>query len=787
MAPTAQPHGAQEKQPRAVDLLGEPLRSVLVAGHAAVALVLDDVDPAALTEPAKLHALIEVFGVHAALRQYVALKYPEVGGPGTVSQDASQECTATALLVSPDATHAARGVTLARGLLSSALTEARASRRRQRRERRPAEEKAAERTETQTRKLREGRDRAVARLEHAETELAQLRDRLGEVEQARRDAVQRHHDTERQLDRLRERFTDVPTLAGLLAEQLSAITEHGAHPAESVPAHDPFAVVDRIELPGAAVAGALAALDARDVPNPTTGAEDETGAWPGVDAGELLPGPPAGVTGSDLGLGAGAAAEERVSDPDSDVGEQAGWTPMRRLLRTALRTIAAPPLAFTRERRLRVEVLGAGAEIGGSCVLVQAGETRILIDCGMRPGATTLEGCAPPGYAMALEGPVHGVVITHAHNDHAGWVPALVATRPGTAVYATPATCDLLGTMWRDSAKVMARNGVRGYALSDVDRAIEAFRETSFRSVVRIKDLTVELFPAGHIVGAASVVITAGNERVVVSGDISASGQETVGGFSPSSSAIGADLLLLESTYAGEEKTITPRGATVSAMMREIEGVAERGGVVLVPAFALGRAQEVALLMRRHLPQVPVLIDGLAREVTEIYERHGPEGRARSIYGDQVRAVPVGGTEKAAQSFAGGVVITTSGMLNQGPAVRWAKRVLPDPNSALMIVGYQDAESPGARLLRLADAGGGVFDLPTREGEETESVPVYADVSRHQLGAHANANELATIVSQMQARQVMLVHGERRGQEQFRVRMTRRAQSSIPAGSWSAT
>ena len=138
-----------------------------------------------------------------------------------------------------------------------------------------------------------------------------------------------------------------------------------------------------------------------------------------------------------------------------------------------------------------------------------------------------------------------------------------------------------------------------------------------------VGDLTIELFPAGHIVGAAGVVVTAGEQRVVVSGDVSAPGQETVGGFALPDVRAGCGPAAARDDVRRRPSHGTSRARRSSAdFFATVEQVVDRSGVVLVPAFALGRAQEVALLCARHAPDVPVLIDGLARTVTEVYERH---------------------------------------------------------------------------------------------------------------------------------------------------------------------
>jgi Cft2 family RNA processing exonuclease len=193
------------------------------------------------------------------------------------------------------------------------------------------------------------------------------------------------------------------------------------------------------------------------------------------------------------------------------------------------------------------------------------------------------------------------------------------------------------------------------------------------------------------------------------------------------------------------------------------------GGRVLVPAFALGRAQEVALLCAEHLPYVDVWVDGLARDVSEVYERHpGPSGRPLDVFQGAVAPVPRGGTARLVREPRPGVVIATSGTLSGGPAVPWAQAILPEPGSAVLFVGYQAPGSVGRDLLDTGTVG-----LP-------DPVPVRARVGQYQLGAHATEDELVEIVRTVAARDVMLVHGSPAGQLALNQRLAIRGQPTVP-------
>lgn len=441
---------------------------------------------------------------------------------------------------------------------------------------------------------------------------------------------------------------------------------------------------------------------------------------------------------------------------------------------------APPPVAVAAELELRVVPLGGDTHIGGSCLLVEAGGTRILVDAGLRPG----DRAEPPrDIGRALDGRLDAVVVTHAHNDHCGYVPALVARRPDLRVVATPETSVLMPVMWADTAKVMAarergraRWGASGgvlFSREDAEAAAGRCQELPFGAPRRIGALTVELFPAGHILGAAGVVVRAGDRRVVVTGDISGFRQETVGGYSVPEAARAADLLVMESTCCAEDHEA--RDLRVDGLVRAVAEIHRDGGRVLIPAFALGRAQEIALILRRHLPEVPVRVDGMAADLAMVFASLDPG--LRFFEG----AAAVADRPAELDTFRTGAVISTSGMLTGGPAVQWARRILPEPDGALFISGYQDEGSPGRALLDLADKGGS-FTI-SDHGREI-SVPVRARVEMMRLSAHADRRGLLGIADEIAAREVMLVHGIAGRQHTFGETLRVRGHRTAGTGTW---
>ena len=443
--------------------------------------------------------------------------------------------------------------------------------------------------------------------------------------------------------------------------------------------------------------------------------------------------------------------------------------------------------ALTRDRDISLTPLGGGTEIGGSCMLVEVGDVRILIDAGSRPRPTSNE-IGPPEIAVATAGHIDALVLTHAHNDHSGYAPVLTSRYPNMPVYCTADTAALLPTMWNDAVKVFERTRHERVAYGDpaaelpytqTEATAAQYRicELAFGRVIEVADgVSIELFPAGHILGAAGVIVTAGSSRVVVTGDVSDMAQASVPGLVVPESARHADLLVIESTYC------RPGGKPrVQEVERFVSTVAEivKTGRVLVPAFALGRAQEVVLTLRERLPDIPVLVDGMAKEISRIYQTQTADtDRPLRIYGDNVKEVLPGSRREQNIALRRGVIVTTSGMLSAGPAVQWARWILPESSSALLVSGYQDEESPGRALLDLAGGEGQTFHL---DGQDIE---VKAHVAEFKLSAHASRNGLTSIINDVAPRQTMLVHGVASAQREFADHLHRNGLSTVRTERW---
>ena len=176
---------------------------------------------------------------------------------------------------------------------------------------------------------------------------------------------------------------------------------------------------------------------------------------------------------------------------------------------------------------------------------------------------------------------------------------------------------------------------------------------------------------------------------------------------------------------------------------------------------------------------MPVLIDGMAKQVTRIYEQQTADSeQPLQIYGEQIREVAPDRRRELIDTFRRGVVISTSGMLTAGPAVQWARSILPDPRSALLLAGHQDEESPGAALLDLADGTRRAFLL------DGQNVELRARIAKFGLSAHADRPGLASIIDRISPDQVMLVHGLPGPQREFGHHLRLRGHRVAPTERW---
>lgn len=432
---------------------------------------------------------------------------------------------------------------------------------------------------------------------------------------------------------------------------------------------------------------------------------------------------------------------------------------------------------------MRIAFHGAARTVTGSCHLIEHDGTRILLDCGLYQGKRKESFERNRNFPFDPRSIV-AVVLSHAHIDHSGNLPTLVAQGFHGPIWATAATMDLCGWMLRDSATIQERdvehvNKKRAkrnqhlfeplYTVEDAEHALARFRGIPYDTSVRVaRGISLTFEDAGHILGSASChlhIEEGGRDRVLVfTGDVGRSDRPILRDPRPPRRA---DVLISESTYGDR---LHDPGPDVEARLEHVIGQAiGRGGKVLIPAFSVGRTQRLVhdlhqLTLAGRLPKVPIYVDSpLAVDVTEVFRDH-PECYDAELTSFSRKADPFGFSRltyvrdveasKALNRLPGPcVIIAASGMCEGGRVLHHLKRVAPDPASTILIVGFMAVHTLGRRIAERAPVIK-VFgdEYPLRAKVETISG----------LSAHADRDELLAYLGHLERppEHTFLVHGE---------------------------
>ncbi len=418
--------------------------------------------------------------------------------------------------------------------------------------------------------------------------------------------------------------------------------------------------------------------------------------------------------------------------------------------------------------RLIVTPLGAARGIGASCFRVQIGPYEIVMDAGTRP-----KGSDPLPAFELLERP-NLILITHAHLDHIGALPIFHRDFPDVPMICTHGTREIAHVMLTDGLKVQTAQQRQGnedfgqvFSADDLDRTLFTLQTQPVGiDFSPLPGLTVRFIHAGHIVGAACIYIEYGNRSILYTGDYNTTSSRTAEGLKLADLPQ-ADILITESTYGSD--THPSRRSQESDLIKAIVEVVAAGGNVLIPAFALGRAQEIILAIRTsalfHSVNVPVYVDGLVREVTDLFQTQlellpaAVQNFAKTqspFFSEKSspRIISIGSAKERPLAIAHpSVIIASSGMLTGGASIGYAKILLERENAAVFISGYTDEESPG-RLLQSLEPGSEI---------ELDGTPltVRAKIQRFNLSAHADRVGITQVIHRVNPQHLILIHGSK--------------------------
>ena len=430
----------------------------------------------------------------------------------------------------------------------------------------------------------------------------------------------------------------------------------------------------------------------------------------------------------------------------------------------------------------RLRFLGAAGTVTGSRYLIESGQQRVLVDCGLYQGYKHLRRRNRKPFPVR-PGSITAILLTHAHLDHSGYLPALIRSGCQAPVYCTPPTCGLCGLLLPDSGRLQEeaaqharRKGYSKhkrpaplYTEADAQAALRRFQPHPFGARLDLGGgLSAEFIRAGHLLGAAQIRVRAGGKTVHFSGDL---GQDRDPLMPPPEPFAGADVLVCESTYGNR---LHPEIPPEDELARILAPFLKQKGIVLIPAFAVGRAQGIIYCLSRlmaagRIPRVPVFLDSpMAADATDIYAHHCAEHRiarqdCAAVLGLAARTNSVAQSKELNAREGPMVIISASGMITGGRILHHVVNFGRRLRTMIVLSGYQAGGTRGASLAagerRLRMFG--------------QNYRINAQIAQLQtFSGHADADELLRWMASGPApAMTYLTHGEPEASETLRRRL----------------
>lgn len=371
---------------------------------------------------------------------------------------------------------------------------------------------------------------------------------------------------------------------------------------------------------------------------------------------------------------------------------------------------------------MKITFLGGTETVTGSKFLVETTKTRVLVDCGLFQGYKWLRKRNRQPLPLDI-GSLDAVLLTHAHLDHSGYIPVLYKhgfRGPVFTHHATRELCEILlsdsGHLQEEEARYLNRHKLSKherpeplYDQADAEACMALFQSVAFEEDIKVGDIRFHLWPVGHILGAASVIIEADGKRVGFSGDV---GRLDDVFMKPPKPLPALDMLMLESTYGDRRHDSTD---PFSQLADIINTTVDKGGNVLIPSFAVGRAQVLqhmltTLMQEGRIPTLPIYLDSpMAINVSEIYCRYEDQhklniAQCHDMCGTVHYSRSVDDSKALADQIYPHVIIAGSGMATGGRILHHFKRLLNKPRTTVLFAGYQAGGTRGAKMVAGAEA-----------------------------------------------------------------------------------
>jgi len=420
--------------------------------------------------------------------------------------------------------------------------------------------------------------------------------------------------------------------------------------------------------------------------------------------------------------------------------------------------------------------LGGVKQVGRSCFIVNTSESKIMLDCGINPGDVSGLSAYPriDWFNFDLD-EIDAIILSHAHIDHQGFLPTLFKYGYKGPVYCTEPTLPLMALLQHDSVKIAKNNGTYlPYESRDVNEVIRHCITLPYGKPTDVSpDVTITLNNAGHIMGSATVHINiSGVHNILYSGDYKYARTQLL------DSAVSiyprVETLITESTY-GNSTDIMPDQSTVYRTFTEsVNQTLSGGGKVLIPVPAVGRAQEIMLVIDREmregrLIEAPIFIEGMISEASAIHMAY-----AHYLGYDVRKSVSQGVNPFQSEYFTSvngygrrdevlndenpSIIMATSGMLEGGPSVEYFKEIAPNPLNKIMFVSYQINGTLGRRVIDSRISEASMLD----EKGKLKVIPVRCSTQKIDgFSGHSDFNQILSFVSRVRPKRVLVNHGEK--------------------------
>ena len=387
---------------------------------------------------------------------------------------------------------------------------------------------------------------------------------------------------------------------------------------------------------------------------------------------------------------------------------------------------------------MEIRFLGGTHEVGRIAVAVKTKKTQVLLDYGVMINHE-------PGFPMHVPPKeVDAIILTHSHLDHSGAIP-IFHIHGKKPVYLTKLTAELCQLLISDFIHLSSY--YLPFEYLELKTMMRNCVYTNFDEETTIGDIKFRFLNAGHIPGSTQILIEAEGKRLVYTGDFNTVRTQLLDGACTDYGEL--DALIIESTYADEEHP--KRRELEKEFVESVTEVVERGGIVLIPAFGVGRSQEIACVLAAHHFEYPVVLDGMAREASRIMMNHLRFFRDSKLFMDAMHATSwvEGWRDRRNAAKKPGAIISPAGMLKGGPSAFYISKVGKKARNAVFLVSYQIPGTPGRELL---EKGMCVIDGKVRK--------VKAEVKHFDFSSHVGAKELRQTVKNLKGEPtVYVVHG----------------------------